>query len=79
MRRVVPVCAAVPAEISDSAHWNVEIQHQPLFKSPAVTADATRRESETDFRSDIHCDNDALGRIWLNNWLNLVLHCEKKA
>ncbi len=63
IRSVEPVCTAVPVKISDSVHWNVEIQHQPLFKLPTGTTDAIGRKSETNFRSDVHCDNEALGCI----------------
>lgn len=79
MKSVVPVCTAVPVEISDSVHWNAEIQHQPHFKLPIMTTDAPRRKSVTNIRSDIHCDNDTLGYIWPNSWLLLVLCCEEKA
>lgn len=67
MRSVVPVCTAVLVEISDSDHWNVEIQHQPVFKLPTITTDAPRRESAGNTRSDLHHDNDIFGCIWLKN------------
>lgn len=67
MRSVVPVCTAVSVEISDSVRWNVEIQHQPLFKLPTITTDAPRRESAGSIRSDIHHYNNILDCIWLNN------------
>lgn len=49
MRSVLPVYAAAMVEISDFVQWNVEIQHQPLFRLPTITTDATKRESGTDY------------------------------